>query len=183
MLMAFCVCGSNPASLLRKKIEMSMRALDAVGAAVLAAEEELQQLRKSDFDEMKSLTRPPPAVADTALAAKILVDAEHAKAGADADGMTFGSSATIILVCWHERSVQKRIDHLVYENPMPMKKLARLRALEESGPPVFPSASAVYKFIRAVVSFYYASAALDAVSGEPPTLAAWKRDWQEKKNT
>ena len=104
--------------------------------------------------------------------------------GADADGMTFGSSATIALVCWREPVIVERLDLLVYSNPIPSKRLARLLEMETDAaytPQAIawqPAAAAICAYIRAVVRFYACVA-----KAEPRThgtLRAWKQSWQAR---
>lgn len=157
--------------------------IDAAGSAVLAAEEGIAALRKGDFDELKVFARPPPGVAETALAAKILLGLEHAEAGSDADGMTFGSSATIALVCWYDPSIAKRREKMVCDNAIRKERLERLRAMEtEEAYSVeriaFPAAAAVCLYIRAVVQFYKCVA--DGGDHDGLTLNAWKRNRQQQ---
>ena len=67
---------------------------------VLEAHRQTWTAHKSSYHEMKALSRPPVAIQFTCDALKILVNKEGVGAGTDADGMSFGSSETILLVCW-----------------------------------------------------------------------------------
>lgn len=158
--------------------------IDDAGRAVLAAEEALDAVGPQHFQEMKGLHKPPPGIAATALAAKVLLGIENMKVGADADGMTFGSSETFALVCWRWPIIVEKLDQLVYANPIPSKRLARLLEMETDNaytPKAVawqPAAAAISAFIRAVVRFYACSA-----KAEPKahgTLRAWKQSWQAR---
>ena len=159
--------------------------IDVAGRAVLAAEEALDAVHPKHFQEMKAQHKPPPGIAATARAAKVLLDMEDKKAGADADGMTFGSSATIALVCWREPVIVERLDLLVYSNPIPSKRLARLLEMETDDDAYTPeaiawqpAAAAICAYIRAVVRFYACSAKAEPRANE--TLRTWKQRWQAR---
>ena len=117
---------------------------------------------------------------------KVLLDIENRKAGSDADGMTFGSSETIALVCWRQPTLVEKLDQLVYDNPIPRKRLARLLEMEtnEAYTPEAvawqPAAAAICAFVRAVVRFYACSA-----KAEPRahgTLRDWKQRWRAREH-
>ena len=158
--------------------------IDDAGRAVLAAEEALDAVHPKHFQEMKAQHKPPPGIAATARAAKVLLDMEKTQAGADADGMTFGSSATIALVCWREPVIVERLDLLVYSNPIPSKRLARLLEMETGDaytPEAIawqPAAAAICAYIRAVVRFYACSAKAEPRANG--TLRTWKQRWQAR---
>jgi hypothetical protein len=159
--------------------------IDDAGRAVLAAEEAVDAVCPRIFQEMKALHRPPRGIAQTALAAKVLLDIEKAKAGADAEGVTFGSSETIALVCWRDHQMRQRLDRLVYDNPIPSERLARLLEMEtdeaftpEAVTKQNHAAAAICGLIRAVVRFYACSAKAEASQ----TLRAWKQSWQAREH-
>jgi hypothetical protein len=148
---------------------------------VLAAEEGIGAVKPGHFHELKALAMPPPGVTETALAAKIILGLENAQADADVDGMTFGSSATIALVCWNDPSMRRRRDEMVCENAIARERLQRLRAMEteesytvERAAKSSPAAAAVCAYIRAVVQFY-TCVAEGGDDHESLTLNAWKR--------
>eukprot|EP00518_Triparma_eleuthera_P015665 CAMPEP_0197556098 /NCGR_PEP_ID=MMETSP1320-20131121/14563_1 /TAXON_ID=91990 /ORGANISM="Bolidomonas sp., Strain RCC2347" /LENGTH=511 /DNA_ID=CAMNT_0043117197 /DNA_START=1 /DNA_END=1536 /DNA_ORIENTATION=- len=109
--------------------------LSALREAVLEAEARYRGVHRNDYSELKALARPPPALALTCQAAKIMLSRKTAKAGADADGMTFGSSETIMLVCWLDASVQNYIrDELAGGRGLGAAICKELTQLQEKNP-------------------------------------------------
>ena len=104
--------------------------IDDAGRAVLAAEEALDAVHPRYFQEMKA-QHTPPRVAATA-AAKVLLDIENKRAGADADGMTFGSRHRTRMLAWPSLL---RGWTCGPSNPIPSKRLARLLEMETGGAP------------------------------------------------
>lgn len=160
----------------------------AAGRAVLVAEDGIDAVHPRAFQELKAFARPPQGVATTALAAKVLLSMEEVEAGADADGMTFGSSETIALVCWRDQRLQQRRERMVDDEPIPRERLARLQAMVMSDEAYTPqavakqslAAAAVCAYIRAVVRFYTCqSTQAGSRSHDVVTLRSWKQRWQE----
>ena len=166
--------------------------IDAAGSGVLATEERFKALRHNDFNELKAMHSPPPGVKATALAAKILLGREDVKAGADAHGMTFGSSKTIMLVIWMDSDARLRRRQMVYDNPIPKSRLERLEAMEaedeaytvERTARCSPAAAAVCAYIQAAVHFYRCIAGFGGDGHGGLTINAWKfaRGWDPSGN-
>ena len=80
--------------------------LEPLSADLRSAEELIKVCRKMDFQELKAMCKPPLSVGEVAFAVKVLCEKEEIKAGTDVDGMSFGSSDTIMLVEWGHYTVQ-----------------------------------------------------------------------------
>ena len=131
----------------------------ALAEAVLAAQRATQELDKSNYDELKVLVRPPHAVQMTCDALKILLDKDGIEAGRDADGMSFGSSTTILLVGWPFQT-QKLIQKVLVERGACWERVERLCAMRDenvdtwnTGKLGFPAAEKVAAWLFAVLDF------------------------------
>ena len=133
-----------------------------LAAQVRVADDACRAVKQRDYGELKAFSNPPKCTALTALAAKILIDKRDAAAGSDADGMTFGSSATIALVCWRDRFSRERLKEKVIDGVVDPATIAELDKLmldncewtaEKTGMSGGPAAAAVCKYIFAVVAF------------------------------
>lgn len=150
--------------------------LSALADAVLAAEDGYRNIRKQDYDELKALSRPPKGLALTCQAAKILISRPNAEAGRDADGMSFGSSVTIVLVTWPSPQIQNYIkENLVGGNGLQPKIVAKLNKLRSENAEDWnletlkkqsAAGSAVTKWIFAVLDYINAADA----AGEKRTI-------------
>ena len=160
--------GAPPPSSLQEDAELL-----ELASQVRAADDACRAVHRREYGELKAYAKPPRCTALTALAAKILIDKRDAAAGSDADGMTFGSSATIVLVCWleHSRKIlkEKVIDGVI--DPATIAELDKLmidncewtyeKTLRES-----QAAAEVCKYIQAVVAFCKQAAQLGLVLGK-----------------
>jgi len=154
--------GAGPSSLAPTGSPQDDAELIELASQVRAADDACRAVKRRDYGELKAFCNPPKCTALTALAAKILIDKRDAAAGSDADGMTFGSSTTIVLVCWCDQSTRKMLKERVIDGVVDPATIAELDKMmvdncdwtcEKTGMSGGPAAAAVCKYIFAVVAF------------------------------
>ena len=150
---------------------------------VRAADDACAQLGPRAYGELKALHKPPEAVALTCTAAKLLIERPDIEAGTDCDGMSFGSSATIVLVFWLTSS-RKLIRERVIDGRIGQETLAQLNKMVAENPTwtvsktsmQHPAAGAVCRYIFAVLGFCNRATELGlelGKEGQVQVPAAW----------
>lgn len=150
---------------------------------VRAADDACAQLGPPAYAELKALHKPPEAVALTCTAAKLLVERPDVQAGTDCDGISFGSSATIVLVFWLTQS-RKLIRERVIDGRIRQETLEQLNRMIAENPTwtaskaamAHPAAGAVCRYIFAVLGFCNRATELGlelGKDGQVQVPAAW----------
>ncbi|CAE8654741.1 unnamed protein product [Polarella glacialis] len=109
--------------------------LDSLAAALAEAENATYRLNKNNYTEAKALGKPPGGMSHVIYVFETLQGKRSPEAGADADGMTFGSSATTLIVLWASPCrTQDLLAKELCEKGLPVARLEAVQGFMKENP-------------------------------------------------